>query len=643
MKKIAYVVPTFPKEIDEIRKNEQNRSFKIVNNIISMFKIDVITTCATQGDDFTNVCIPGIYEEENYKVIRFLIENTDQKLEKEKLLEELSEEEWYRIIRSQGGYSPELFNYIHRMWRKYDAVVFFGIDYWPTIVGMYAIQNAIIIPNISSKNIRYACSEIYRSVFKQIDYAICFEEREYALFKNLNLKKVCVSESLDISPALRTIVEEMSFKEQSELENADIEKEILYSAKLEPAFENSNIPIVLASDNNYVHLLCVALQSIIDSASIDNNYDFIILSDKISYKARKNIYHICAEYSNIRLRFIEVSVLLEHNEFSFRCQQLSRAAFARLLLPELLDKYGKIVYLDCDILARIDIVELFNVDLCNSFVGAIEDPFVAVLRKNRDKEKKHISLHVGKKMDEKYFNSGVLVMNLDMFRKYYTSKQMFSVATQRTWMWEDQDVLNKLCRNQVVWLPINWNYLWGREEIVRDLMKLRLDYFEGYYNPYIIHYAGGCTPLRSINDEYEVEFWNVARKTPYYELLLADMIRNRFKVQNWMQACMGANPITGFSENVSKKYIIMSSGLAELSQGDPVAQKGVKGWGKKVLYKLSRCIFVPFATSQTIHNQNLRDILNEMNKVKEVQQEQIDDSRKYLMELCKVLNSTDKK
>ena len=51
--------------------------------------------------------------------------------------------------------------------------------------------------------------------------------------------------------------------------------------ELKPAFNNNNIAIAFASDENYVKYLSVAIISLTDNMSKDYNYDIVILEDKI--------------------------------------------------------------------------------------------------------------------------------------------------------------------------------------------------------------------------------------------------------------------------------------------------------------------------------------------------------------------------
>ena len=79
----------------------------------------------------------------------------------------------------------------------------------------------------------------------------------------------------------------------------------MITEKIKPAFENETNCIVFSSDEAYIPLTTVAIQSIIDNRSKDHNYDIIILHDGVKEYLRK-IVEDMAVYENISIRFYDV-------------------------------------------------------------------------------------------------------------------------------------------------------------------------------------------------------------------------------------------------------------------------------------------------------------------------------------------------
>ena len=51
--------------------------------------------------------------------------------------------------------------------------------------------------------------------------------------------------------------------------------------EIKPAFEKNNVPIVMASSNEYVPFLATLLKSIQVNSNVNRNYDIIIFSNQI--------------------------------------------------------------------------------------------------------------------------------------------------------------------------------------------------------------------------------------------------------------------------------------------------------------------------------------------------------------------------
>jgi lipopolysaccharide biosynthesis glycosyltransferase len=110
--------------------------------------------------------------------------------------------------------------------------------------------------------------------------------------------------------------------------------------------------------------------------------------------------------------------------------------YARFQLGSLFPLMDRILYLDLDITVVDDVGLLFKHDLRGYPIGAIVDYCD----------------------DEKYFNSGVLLMDLVQFRGTYES-ELFAMQRQMPVVkYPDQDVLNKVFSGKWLALEQKWNY-----------------------------------------------------------------------------------------------------------------------------------------------------------------------------------------
>jgi len=322
-----------------------------------------------------------------------------------------------------------------------------------------------------------------------------------------------------------------------------------YNRQLVPAFEENNIPIVMASDDNYAGVLAVALESVIDTASPDHGYDIVVMSDRMGITNKTMLLQMTAGYSNISLRFLEVADRLDGYNFSFTNARLSRATFMRLLIPSLFGAYSKLLYLDCDIVVRHDVADLYGMELGDNLFGAIRDTHVATVWKFRPNVETHLREKVKLRDPRDYFNAGILVINLKKLMEQYDSEKLFSIATSRKWMWEDQDVLNLVAGGRVKFLDIRWNFFWVVCPRVMQLMKCSVEYSRAMREPYIIHYASGIMPISRSGEPLADVYWATAKKTPFYELLLKKA-NGVTVINNYNQAGQPAK------ENIVKRKLV---------------------------------------------------------------------------------------
>ncbi len=125
-----------------------------------------------------------------------------------------------------------------------------------------------------------------------------------------------------------------------------------------------------------------------------------------------------------------------------------------MFLPELYPQYDKILYLDSDITIVGDISELYNTDMGTNLVAAAPDDIIQYNKVFQD----YAELVVGVESYTKYFNAGVLLMNLDQLRKFkFQEKFIYLLTTVRFSVAQDQDYLNRLCKGRVTLVDRQWD------------------------------------------------------------------------------------------------------------------------------------------------------------------------------------------
>ena len=169
------------------------------------------------------------------------------------------------------------------------------------------------------------------------------------------------------------------------------------------------IVICLCSDDNGVDFMLVAIKSIFITNKAEN-IDLHIFTDGFS---QNNITLInkLADYYN---RSIKIHVIdeMEYNNLP-GCgdgYHFPKSILFRFSIPEILTDYNKALYLDTDIIVEHSLRELWNTDITDNSIACVID---AGITEFWDYIKYGLGFN-----PTRYFNSGVILMNLDYIREH---------------------------------------------------------------------------------------------------------------------------------------------------------------------------------------------------------------------------------
>lgn len=137
--------------------------------------------------------------------------------------------------------------------------------------------------------------------------------------------------------------------------------------------------------------------------------------------------------------------------------QYSLASLYRLLLMHVLPKdIHRLIYLDSDIVVNCDIQNLWNEEVGENGLAAV--PEMKIFHWEKANETKAVC-NDGFVKFERYFNSGVLLLDLDVYRQYPTLlKDGLSFLVEHpTYSCFDQDILNYVFSEHCRLLDVRYN------------------------------------------------------------------------------------------------------------------------------------------------------------------------------------------
>lgn len=237
------------------------------------------------------------------------------------------------------------------------------------------------------------------------------------------------------------------------------------------------IVVVVGMKKNYIRYMEVMLTSLlINNQECEVNFN--ILQNDFSVDVKEKLKERFKKYNNLKINFLDVSSELFSKFPAFG--HLVIATYYRILASEVLLKYDKVLYLDIDLVVDGNILELWNTDIDNYIVAAVREESVEA---NEER--------LGIPKNYKYFNAGVLLMNLKKMRekKYFEKIMDYLNQNQETILYSDQDVLNGVFYNNWLELDKKWNY--HNYFVVKKNSKKELIELD---KPVIIHYTGPIKP-----------------------------------------------------------------------------------------------------------------------------------------------------
>lgn len=132
----------------------------------------------------------------------------------------------------------------------------------------------------------------------------------------------------------------------------------------------NTIPVVFTFDKRIVLGAAVTVKSLIDTAKPETAYDIYVYHPDIDDKTAKE-FEKMLEGTNHSIHFEYISKDRFKNAPINKGGSWTEIVYYRLLIPELLPQYDKVIYADTDVLFKDDLTEAYNIDLTDYECAAV--------------------------------------------------------------------------------------------------------------------------------------------------------------------------------------------------------------------------------------------------------------------------------
>lgn len=269
--------------------------------------------------------------------------------------------------------------------------------------------------------------------------------------------------------------------------------------------------ILACASDNYT-MQCGILFCSVCENNQDEKIDFYVFTDnKFKEESKDKLRKTIGGYHQKTIHFVCINDADIDNVLQFETPLYTRHVFYRLLMAELLpESVNKVLYLDCDIVVRHSLLGLWNTELSDKAVAVVHDGQEGKMSQfNR----------LGYSYDKGYFNSGVMLANLEYWRKTNATKRLFNYIERNAdkIYLPDQDPLNVIFQDEKTFIHFKYNlqsdFLLKTNYLLVDYSKYKTELSECVENPVVLHFSGARPWIEGCVHPYKDEFFYYRSKT----------------------------------------------------------------------------------------------------------------------------------
>lgn len=234
--------------------------------------------------------------------------------------------------------------------------------------------------------------------------------------------------------------------------------------------------VVYITDENYAMPTCVSILSFIQNTKKDKLCIYI-LANGISDLAKKRFEELSCASAEIKIMDVhkkEYSLLAKR--ISARHTYVTESALFKFDIPNILHELDKALYLDGDTIIQKEISPLFDYDISDCFLAAVDDMGDDKNSNGNSRLAERLGIDAAY-----YFNSGVMLFNLNKMRRESFSEKLTEYRTRRKNYFMDQDAFNAVCDGKWHRLPYEYNFRTALFD-VKNLEEINKEFYSEPYD-----------------------------------------------------------------------------------------------------------------------------------------------------------------
>lgn len=250
--------------------------------------------------------------------------------------------------------------------------------------------------------------------------------------------------------------------------------------------------IVYIADENFVIPTLVSIRSLIVNAN--NPLEIHIICVEMSADSCEQLKS--SETDKIKIQLHRVDD--EYKDLFAKHTHVSKAALFKFKLSEIFSDLDKILYVDGDIIFNKGFEQIFSYDISEYYAAVVQDMLAVV----RDGWTTKLGV-------EKYFNSGVMYLNLKKLRADDCCNKLIEAKKNEIVKgFMDQNVLNTVLGKNVLYLDCRFNFLVtylrmeNCAESIASFFDMDLETVNNCIKtPYIVHFTDSKKVWKDVTAE----------------------------------------------------------------------------------------------------------------------------------------------
>lgn len=222
-----------------------------------------------------------------------------------------------------------------------------------------------------------------------------------------------------------------------------------------------DLVVVYSSDNNYAQHTGVSILSLLDNNRHFRSIHIYIIDNEISKSNKTKLRSIIKSYKR-EITFIDFNIYKSILNLNMEWN-ISISSYARLFISSMLpNNIDKVLYFDCDTIIVNKLDELWNLNIDNYYIAAVQDTISNEIKKS-----------IGVSKEYRYINAGMLLINLKRWREDKIKEKFIRFIDKYNGnvIHHDQGVLNGVLHYGVKIVSPKFNlmtiyYMLNRSEII---------------------------------------------------------------------------------------------------------------------------------------------------------------------------------